>query len=148
MFKKLVLSANSLIPIQKFQIKPFCLRTLQFSKKKSLFAHKNLDFLSFFQGAAGSVTLKELLTDPVYWKPLSVVILLMLFQQFAGINAVIFYTARIFSQAGSDLDDGRQSIRIFLRMKNIFIFLRFECIHRQRGTGSTKSICQKQFKNN
>ena len=55
----------------------------------------------------GSITLVELLTERRYLFPLLVVIGLMFFQQFAGVNAVIFYTARIFEQAGSKMDSGQ-----------------------------------------
>ncbi len=54
----------------------------------------------------GSVSVKEFLTDGVYLKPFLVVMGLMFFQQFAGINAVIFYTSFIFIQAGSEMDEG------------------------------------------
>lgn len=55
---------------------------------------------------AGSISLKTMLTEEVYWKPLAVVIMLMFFQQFCGINAVLFYTQTIFQDAGSDMDPG------------------------------------------
>jgi len=37
-------------------------------------------------------------------KPLSISLGLMFFQQFSGINAVIFYTVQIFKDAGSTID--------------------------------------------
>ncbi len=56
--------------------------------------------------AIGSVTVKELLTLSEYLKPLGVALVLMFFQQFAGINVVVFYTQEIFADAGSDMDPG------------------------------------------
>ncbi len=55
----------------------------------------------------GSITLIDLLTERRYLFPLLVVIGLMFFQQFSGVNTVIFYTARIFEQAGSKIDSGQ-----------------------------------------
>lgn len=43
-------------------------------------------------------------------KPLSISLGLMFFQQFSGINAVIFYTGKIFGWAGSTLDTNLCSI--------------------------------------
>ena len=40
----------------------------------------------------GSITLVDLFTKPAYYKPFIYVMLLMFFQQFSGINVVIFYT--------------------------------------------------------
>lgn len=50
-----------------------------------------------------SIRPEELLKASV-WKPLSVSIGLMFFQQFTGINAMVFYTVDIFESAGSTLD--------------------------------------------
>ena len=38
------------------------------------------------------------------WKPLSISMGLMFFQQFTGINAMVFYTVDIFESAGSTFD--------------------------------------------
>ena len=57
----------------------------------------------------GSITLADLFTKPAYYKPFIYVMLLMFFQQFSGINVVIFYTQVIFRDAGSDIDPGLSS---------------------------------------
>ncbi|GIZ05095.1 facilitated trehalose transporter Tret1 [Caerostris extrusa] len=51
----------------------------------------------------GSVTFSEL-KAPTVLKPFMLSILLMFFQQFSGVNAVLFYTANIFESAHSSLD--------------------------------------------
>ncbi len=63
------------------------------------------------QAEHGTVTLGELFTEKRYLMPLLVVIGLMFFQQFSGVNSVIFYTSRIFKQAGSDIDPGNQKFK-------------------------------------
>ncbi|XP_050524306.1 facilitated trehalose transporter Tret1-like isoform X2 [Daktulosphaira vitifoliae] len=45
------------------------------------------------------------LFSKMYSKPLLISMGLMLFQQFSGINAVIFYTVKIFKEAGSSIDE-------------------------------------------
>lgn len=47
---------------------------------------------------------KDLFTHAANRAALIISLLLMFFQQFSGINAVIFYTAPIFESAGSDMD--------------------------------------------
>ena len=54
----------------------------------------------------GSISIKTMLTEEVYWKPLAIVMMLMFLQQFCGINAVLFYTQIIFEDAGSEMDPG------------------------------------------
>lgn len=54
----------------------------------------------------GSIKWTEILTQAKYLKPLLIVLGLMFFQQFSGINVVIFYTQDIFNDAGSNLDPG------------------------------------------
>lgn len=46
---------------------------------------------------------RELLKGSV-WKPLSISMGIMFFQQFTGINAMVFYTVNIFKSAGSSID--------------------------------------------
>ena len=46
---------------------------------------------------------RELLKGSV-WKPLGISMAIMFFQQFTGINAMIFYTVSIFKSAGSTID--------------------------------------------
>jgi facilitated trehalose transporter len=45
-------------------------------------------------------------------KPLLISMALMFFQQFSGINAIIFYSASIFQEAGSTIDRFLSSIMI------------------------------------
>lgn len=51
----------------------------------------------------GNINLREFGAPTVY-KPFILSILLMLFQQFSGVNAVLFYTVQIFESAKSSLD--------------------------------------------
>ncbi|XP_029357092.1 solute carrier family 2, facilitated glucose transporter member 1 isoform X2 [Echeneis naucrates] len=46
------------------------------------------------------VTIKELIMSPLYRQPLIVAIILQLSQQLSGINAVFYYSTRIFEKAG------------------------------------------------
>jgi len=39
------------------------------------------------------------------WKPTQIAVLLMIFQQLAAIDAVMFYTVDIFRSAGSQIDE-------------------------------------------
>lgn len=48
------------------------------------------------------VTLKDLWTNPIYRYPLIISVVMMLSQQFSGINAAIFYSTTIFKDAGLD----------------------------------------------
>jgi len=54
-------------------------------------------------GAQQSVKLKELLKGSVL-KPLGISLSLMFFQQFTGINAIVYYTIQIFASAGSSIE--------------------------------------------
>ena len=39
----------------------------------------------------GSISLKELVTVDIYWKPFAIMMMLMFLQQFSGINAIMMY---------------------------------------------------------
>lgn len=54
--------------------------------------------------------MSDLFTNPTNRAALFISLLLMFFQQFSGINAVIFYTAPIFQSAGSTMDPAVCSI--------------------------------------
>ncbi|XP_042896983.1 facilitated trehalose transporter Tret1 [Parasteatoda tepidariorum] len=56
-----------------------------------------------------SVQLKEL-AYPEFYKPLIYSVLLMFFQQFSGVNAIMFYCAKIFENAKSSMDSIQATI--------------------------------------
>lgn len=58
------------------------------------------------QQTIGQISLKEFFTVGVYVKPGLIMLALMFFQQYSGINAVLFYLTKIFEQAGSSMDSG------------------------------------------
>jgi MFS family permease len=66
------------------------------------------------QRQIGSITFTELFTKRVYVMPMLISAALMFFQQFSGINVVIFYTQKIFNDAGSDLDIGLSAFLVTL----------------------------------
>jgi len=53
-----------------------------------------------------------ILRDTSLLKPLSISVALMFFQQFSGINAVVYYSVTIFEEAGSSIDRFMSSISI------------------------------------
>uniref|UniRef100_U5EUX1 Facilitated trehalose transporter Tret1 n=1 Tax=Corethrella appendiculata TaxID=1370023 RepID=U5EUX1_9DIPT len=53
---------------------------------------------------SGETSIKDLVTNATNRSALIISLLLMFFQQFSGINAVIFYTVPIFQSAGSTMD--------------------------------------------
>lgn len=59
----------------------------------------------------GSINFREFGAPTVY-KPFMLSILLMLFQQFSGVNAVLFYTVQIFESAKSSLDSALATILV------------------------------------
>uniref|UniRef100_A0A0A9XL62 Facilitated trehalose transporter Tret1 n=1 Tax=Lygus hesperus TaxID=30085 RepID=A0A0A9XL62_LYGHE len=64
-----------------------------------------------------SVSMMECLRDFFKWHhmwPLSISLGLMFFQQFSGINAMIFYTVKIFKDAGSTIDSNLASVIVGL----------------------------------
>ena len=82
--------------------------------------------------AAGTITFRELLTKPLYYKPFITMQFMFFFQQFGAINVVMFYVQEIFNDAGTDLDPGaNKKCRMFkVYKKNMQHFLfRFECFH-------------------
>jgi facilitated trehalose transporter len=56
----------------------------------------------------------KILTNSYLMKPLLISMTLMFFQQFSGINAIVFYSASVFEDAGSSLDRFVSSIIIGL----------------------------------
>lgn len=65
---------------------------------------------SDLDAAAGNAKMSDLFTNATYRSALFISLLLMFFQQFSGINAVIFYTVSIFKSAGSTMDPAVCSI--------------------------------------
>uniref|UniRef100_A0A2M4A0Z4 Facilitated trehalose transporter Tret1 n=1 Tax=Anopheles triannulatus TaxID=58253 RepID=A0A2M4A0Z4_9DIPT len=65
---------------------------------------------SDLDAASGNAKLSDLFTNSTNRAALFISLLLMFFQQFSGINAVIFYTAPIFKSAGSTMDPAICSI--------------------------------------
>ena len=57
------------------------------------------------------IQFRELLKGSVL-KPLGISLAIMFFQQFTGINAMVFYTVNIFKSAGSTLDSHYSTIII------------------------------------
>lgn len=66
------------------------------------------------QDRIGSVGIVQLFKHQVYLRPLIIVVLLMFFQQFSGINAVLFYLQAIFIKTGTDIDPGLSAFLVAL----------------------------------
>ena len=64
--------------------------------------------------AIGSVGVKEMLTRRKYFIPTSVSIMLMMIQQWSGVNAVNFYLGDIFLKAGTGISPGLQATLVSL----------------------------------
>ena len=64
------------------------------------------------QQKIGSVSFVQLLTDKVYLQPFLLMLALMFFQMFSGINAVNFNMVSIFQDVGSEMDEGLQGFII------------------------------------
>ena len=64
------------------------------------------------QQKIGSVSFVKLVADKVYLQPFLLMLALMFFQQFSGINAVNFNMVSIFQDVGSDMDEGLQAFII------------------------------------
>ena len=64
------------------------------------------------QQKIGSVSFGKLVMDKVYLQPFLMMLALMFFQQFSGINAVNFNLVSIFQDVGSELDEGLQGFII------------------------------------
>ena len=62
---------------------------------------------------AQSATRKQTLFSPMYFKPISIAFLVAMFNQFSGINAILYYAPRIFELSGLTSSDSMfQSILI------------------------------------
>lgn len=62
------------------------------------------------EASGGSATIRDLFTVPTNRRGFTISLMLMFFQQFSGINAVIFYTVPIFKSAGSTMDANLSAI--------------------------------------
>ena len=58
------------------------------------------------------VTLKEIFSQGVYLKPFGISLALMFFQQFSGINQVLFYMTDIFAAADVDINPGTSNFMV------------------------------------
>jgi hypothetical protein len=68
------------------------------------------DIQNDIDAVRGEAKLKDLVVVQANRTALIISLMLMFFQQFSGINAVIFYTMPIFESAGSTLDPSIASI--------------------------------------
>lgn len=59
-----------------------------------------------FQQSEKPINFREMITRKVYLRPFLIAIALMIFQQFCGINSVVFNGQTIFNKVGSDMDPG------------------------------------------
>ena len=66
------------------------------------------------QEAIGTVSVKEFFTKGVYLKPAMIMLALMFFQQYSGINAVVFYLTDIFQKANTGLNAGLSATLVSL----------------------------------
>ncbi len=66
------------------------------------------------QQAIGSISFKEFLTKGVYVKPGLIMVALMFFQQFSGVNAVLFYLTDIFIAADTGISPGLSATLVSL----------------------------------
>lgn len=103
------------------------LRGLEYNSEKEL---KDIKTAYQAESEIGSISIKTLLTERVYVRPFIIVSLLMMFQQFSGVNVVIFYAQVIFRDAGSDIDPGKQNRRsIWLTEAVMFLHCRSQLLH-------------------
>lgn len=58
------------------------------------------------QEQIGTISIKEFLTKGIYLKPGLIMLALMFFQQYSGINAVLFNLTYIFKAANTGLSEG------------------------------------------
>ncbi|XP_045615875.1 facilitated trehalose transporter Tret1-2 homolog isoform X2 [Procambarus clarkii] len=86
---------------------------LQFFRGKDCNAQTELDLMrqSLEDARLNKATLKDL-AKPYIFKPLMISLALMFFQQFSGVNSVLFNLTTIFSDAGSTISDNMSSIII------------------------------------
>ncbi len=67
----------------------------------------------------GTISLKEFCTQGVYIKPGLIMIALMFFQQYSGINAVFFYLTDIFIKADVGISSGLSATLVSLVQVNV-----------------------------
>jgi facilitated trehalose transporter len=75
-----------------------------------------------------SATLKDLM-KPSVLKPAFICLMLMLFQQFGGINGVTFYSVDIFKDAGTNINDNLSAIILGI-VQVVFGFVSTVCVER------------------
>ena len=64
--------------------------------------------------AVGSITIWQLCSERVYAIPMLLMLAIMFFQQYSGINAIFFYLNTIFEQANTGMDSGLSSTLVSL----------------------------------
>lgn len=63
-------------------------------------------FLFQEEKSVGTISIRELLNKPEYFHPLLIMLAMMSYQQFSGVNAVVFYLTDIFIKAGVGFSPG------------------------------------------
>ena len=71
--------------------------------------------------SVGSITFKQLCTKGVYAKPMLLMLAIMFFQCYCGINAIYFYLNTIFEQANTGIDPGLSATLVSLVRVSIVI---------------------------
>ncbi|PSN47391.1 Facilitated trehalose transporter Tret1 [Blattella germanica] len=81
-------------------------RSLQYFRGPLYNVRKEIEDLEIIinESSKQQTSLKDLVSSPATRKALIISLGLMIFQQLSGVNAVIFYTVKIFDAAGSTLD--------------------------------------------
>ena len=84
------------------------------------------------QNQGDAIKFKELLSKPNLYKPLIISVALMFFQQFGGVNAVIFFSDSIFTKAGFHSETEQHMASVILALSQV-IFTFVGCILMDRA---------------
>ena len=78
------------------------------------------------QQEVGTISLKDFFTKGVYLKPGLIMLALMFFQQFSGINAVLFYLTTIFKSAHVDISAGLSATIVsIVQVVKVYLYTNF-----------------------